>query len=127
MMKKLVNIFVSFLLLTATTGFTISRHYCGSELVSLSIDKAAKKCCDAETGSCCHNESEHYQLKEDFVSTQTQFDFEHLFPTDSQLLPGFLADFHDCAGYPGNQRCFTNGSPPPKIQTVLAKTQAYLL
>lgn len=45
---------------------TVSEHYCGNILVSLSLmgNDEEHSCCDME--DCCHSESHVYQVKEDF-------------------------------------------------------------
>jgi len=53
--------------MTSTMGFTVSKHYCGTRLVDVSINKEAQSCCSSEGSSkCCHNETQHFQLEDDF-------------------------------------------------------------
>ena len=71
MLRKASHTILSVLLLTATIGLAISKHYCGGELVSTKIFAEADSCCDS--GDCCQNETETYQLDEDFsVSAVTE-------------------------------------------------------
>ena len=50
-------------------GFSISKHYCGSQLVEVSINSVTDPCCDnLGASACCHNETEHFQLDVDFLS-----------------------------------------------------------
>jgi hypothetical protein len=63
MLKAFLNIAVAINLSISLTGFTLSKHYCGDELVSFSIDKEAKSCCET---SCekCHNETKYFKMDE---------------------------------------------------------------
>lgn len=69
MFRKLANIFVLLLFVVSTTGFTISKHYCHGDLISVSINAEAKSCCGMTDNDCCKNENEFYQLTDDFAST----------------------------------------------------------
>jgi len=67
MFRKLINIIVTFLLLTVTAGFTVSKHYCGNTMVAVAIDHNAH-CHDMDdNNSCCHTETRSYQLHENYV------------------------------------------------------------
>ncbi len=69
MFKRITHISLSFMLVTATMGITVSKHYCGSRLLEVSMNAEAEPCCsDMGTGGCCHNETEYFQFDEDFVS-----------------------------------------------------------
>jgi hypothetical protein len=63
MLKVFLNITVAINLLISMTGFTLSKHYCGDELVSFSIDKEAKSCCGTACEKC-RNESKYFKLDE---------------------------------------------------------------
>ena len=52
MLKKIVHIVFGILLVVATTGFTISKHYCGNHLFSVSIFKADKCGCGDNCKDC---------------------------------------------------------------------------
>ena len=58
------------LFIVSTTGFTISKHYCGGNLVSVALNTNPASCCDMSSCSCCHDESEFLQLKNDFTVSQ---------------------------------------------------------
>ena len=126
MLKRLVHIISALLLLTATTGFTISKHYCGTEVVSVSINSEAESCCGGMCSSdCCHNETEHFQLKVDFASSNIDFqsqetDIDILFPAVFVFLQTtYIADQNIKIRYP-------ESPPPPKINTLLSLIQTYL-
>jgi len=68
MFRKLIHITISALLLSVTAGYSISKHYCKNNLVSVSINQEAETCCDKKgEKECCHNETESFQLNDDFV------------------------------------------------------------
>jgi len=64
MLKKLSHIILSLLLLVTTMGMAVSKHYCQGDLMSVSLFGQDKHACDM--GSCCHNETHIYQVKDDF-------------------------------------------------------------
>ncbi len=79
-MKRFIHIIVAALLLISTTGFTISKHYCGGELVEVAIDAPTHGCSDMEDDDCCKDESEFYQLTDEFSDSQIlNIDFKHDF------------------------------------------------
>ncbi|MCB0806238.1 MAG: hypothetical protein KDC05_10605 [Bacteroidales bacterium] len=67
MISRFLHIIVSFNLLVSLTGFSVSVHYCGGELMDFAIDKEAKSCCDSSCNSCS-NEDHYVKLEEDLSS-----------------------------------------------------------
>lgn len=99
-------------------------HYCGGELVSISINKEAKTCC-AGTGGCCKNKTLHFKVKGDYTGVvQMEYSklatlaliFPILFTLPLELNP--LEEKYEVAFY--------DGSPPHRIQARLALWQTYL-
>ena len=92
MLKKAVNIALMLLLLFGTTGFTITRHFCGNRLVQTSIFSTPENCCK---GNCpgCRNEKINIRLNDQFVSNQAQINFTPGFKTllEQHSLPVLLA------------------------------------
>jgi len=115
---------LSLLLFIITTGLTFSKHYCGGELISVSLFKEAESCCGSS--SCCHNETETYRLKEDF-SVAPMLDLPETATIDLIVLslPIYFPD-HE-VDVPTDRLSIKDGPPPPKIQTVLSQRQTYLL
>ncbi len=126
MLKRIAHIIFALLLLTATTGFALSKHYCGTDVVSVSINSEAESCCD-DMGSddCCRNETEHLQLKVDFVNSSIDFQFQE---TDIDILfPALFVFIQDT--YTADQDfeiSYPESPPHPKISTLLSLFQAYL-
>ena len=126
MFRKIAHIILALLLLITTTGFSISKHYCGSRLIEISINLEAEPCCDyVGTSNCCHNETEYFQLKEDFLKPVSLENnqiagFDILFPL---VFVHFL-------NAPGNIETevlnYAESPPTLTIQTKLSLLQTYL-
>ena len=76
MFRKSLNIIIASILLISTTGFTVSKHYCGSTLVSMTLNSEAESCCGMN-GSYCHNESDFFQVDDDFSSNIQKLEIEY--------------------------------------------------
>jgi hypothetical protein len=79
MLKKAGNIAIILLLLVATGGMPITRHYCGTVEMSFSVYSTPKACCN---GHCdkCHNVFKFSKVNDNFeagslISTQALTDF----------------------------------------------------
>ena len=124
MIKIASHIILSILLLLSTTGLAISKHFCGGELISTSLFVEVDSCCD--TDDCCKNETDFFQLDEDFSVSSS---LESPESVQIDLLAVFQATFNSDV----EQNSFigefnaTVSPPPPNIKTSLAKRQTYLL
>lgn len=125
MFRKLLHITFSLLLLAVTAGFTISKHYCGPRLVTVSVNHEAESCCDMEgTSNCCHNETKSFQLDEDFIASPI-LQNEIVKSIDLFVITYILIDTNLISEE--YIEAFTAESPPPKnTQTVLSSLQSYL-
>ena len=124
MFKKFSHIIFSLLLLVSTMGLVISKHYCGGSFVSISLFTEAESCCEMD--GCCRNETDFYQVAEDFsittlseipdVSEFNLFGFTF-------LLDQINEEFIDIA------KNFIISESPPIVpnQIALSKRQVYLL
>jgi hypothetical protein len=125
MFRKIGNIATMCLLLTSTTGFAVSEHFCGTRLVSIEINKEAEPCCD--NGMCCHTEVHFYQLEEVFVATQLNIGFsstmlsEFTIPVLYTLGHIFEADIEN------HFSRIAESPPPPDRSTRLSYLQKYIL
>lgn len=124
MFRKVKHIIISLLLLVSTTGMTFSMHYCGGELISTSINKEIKSCCNDECG-CCKNEFLRFEVEDDFINSlkanniQT-YELELLFP----IL--YTLNFEMPTDDEIKKITFNDSSPPKSIQTRIAILQTYL-
>ena len=125
MFRKTGNIALAILLLITTTGFSISKHYCGSHLVEVAINSEIEPCCgEMGNSNCCHNETEYFQLKEDFVSSSS---IENTSITCFDILfPLVFVDFLDSPGIVEIEIKNFAESQPPTTQTKLSLLQTYL-
>jgi hypothetical protein len=112
------------LLLLSTSGLAISKHYCGGKLVATSVFIEADSCCDSD--DCCKNETEVFQLDEDF-SVSTAIELPESIQIDLLVVSLVLLKFSIEENSLLNEFLFTDSPPPPKINTSLAKRQTYLL
>ena len=99
-------------------------HYCGGKLVSTSINKETKSCCNGMRG-CCENKTIHYEVKDDYicpiqVEQVKTVERDILFPTL------FVLNFELFCEETKTTIVFHDSSPPPKVQTRLAFLQTYL-
>jgi hypothetical protein len=66
MLKKILHISISILLVAATTGVTINKHYSGGKLYSFSITGKAQSCCETDC-NCCENSTDTFRLTADYL------------------------------------------------------------
>lgn len=122
MLKKIAHIIFAALIFIGTVGMTISKHYCGTSLKSISVNISPDNCCD-ESSDCCRNESLTIQLEDDFSIVSNTFDFNSItsiLASSSELIQSEKLETSSIhTGY--------FKGPPPKIQEVLSKLQVYLL
>jgi len=92
MLKKTEHILLIIALLFGTTGLTITRHYCGRNLMQTSLYSTPDNCCK---GNCpgCHNERISIRITDQFESIQDHLDFKAGFQTllEQVSLPTLLA------------------------------------
>lgn len=84
MLKRISNILIALLLLTATTGLTIDRHYCGNRLVSVSLGKSPD-CC--KTPGCCHHHIRHIKVIDSFQASEFSNEIKVFSSAFSLLVP----------------------------------------
>ena len=79
-MRKAVIISLAFLILTSSVGVTISRHFCGDELKHVAFNSKPDKCCEMDMPmDCCHDETDHYGIEDEFQLTKFKINFIHSF------------------------------------------------
>lgn len=119
-----LHVILALLLMVSTAGITISRHYCGEELISASINMEAKLCCDAKDG-CCENETCHFEVKDDYMVAAK---------TDNHQIAVLNILFPICS-FTSTQRLAPENKtstalhykfPPPERRTCLSLLQTYL-
>jgi hypothetical protein len=80
-MKRLEIIILSILFLLSTSGVSVNQHYCGGELISVSINDFTihqpsgmdmPECETPEGCGHCHNKHFHKQIHDSYSSVQSQ-------------------------------------------------------
>jgi len=74
MLKKIGYIIMAVLLLFATSGITIYRHYCGNTLMKTAVSFAPKQCCKIPCPRC-HNETIKLKISDQFSASYTNHTF----------------------------------------------------
>lgn len=123
MLRKTIHIILTALLLTATTGFTISKHYCENTLVSYSLYTEAEACCEDISDECCHDVSEHFQVKQEFVTTSFSFEKDTLLTLESVQS---IVDFQKPESSSG-KITITRNTFPLKTHLLLVRLQKFIL
>jgi len=124
MLQKIIHIALALLLLVSTTGVTISMHYCGDDLISMSVTGEVESCCADDCG-CCENESIHLEVEDDYVSpiivqSNTSVELDILFPVLFMLSAELSTEVNVTAKH------FNDTSPPLTLQKRLSLLQTYL-
>jgi hypothetical protein len=122
-LKKLLHLLIAAILVVSTTGFTITKHYCNGEYVSMVLNSTPESCCGSS--DCCNNESEIYRLKQDFTFIQvTDFDFIPAIDIEIVCLKLFVLSHPD-----NNISVYLKKGfiPPPDLSAKLAVLQSFLL
>ncbi len=71
-MRQIVSVFLLCSVLVSSTGFTLSKHFCGENLAHITLNET-KTCCDGEEdmpSDCCHDEFEQLLLDDSQVDHQ---------------------------------------------------------
>ncbi|MBI9063910.1 MAG: hypothetical protein JEZ14_18145 [Marinilabiliaceae bacterium] len=123
MFKKVSHILLAILLLLTTMGMTVSKHYCGNNLKSVSLFSEPQSCCDIPTG-CCHDESLSIAFQAYYSVSSFHYNFEQLavlMPIVLQVMNEGMLESNPATVF------YETPPPPPLIQTVLSNLQTYLL
>ena len=75
-MRKILSIFLLFSVLVSSSGFTLTKHFCGEDLEHIAVGNEVKTCCGDEEnqdmpGDCCHNEFDQALLDDSRLDYQT--------------------------------------------------------
>lgn len=122
MFRKISHIALFIMLLAATTGMAVSKHFCNGFLISSSIYLETDSCCDKD---CCQDQSEFVQLDEEYQISESSevpaINELGLLFTGSELSNTFFRK--------NNLDIFKSEIEPPSpgTSTRLSLRQAYLL
>lgn len=125
--KRIVQILTIALILFSTIGVSVTKHYCGNVLRIIAIN-SEPSCCDDEEMpvGCCHNETEHFSINDDF---QLQaFDFKLNLPFDSHIVHVYaiLNPHLDNNSLVQNSK-LTLRSHPPAESDIIIRNQTFLI
>jgi|GEM_PF-1509850 len=126
--KKIMAVFLTFLMLSAQVGFAVSTHFCGGEVSDRAFSLIARELnCGMDTmesscsidlnrsnsiseTSCCDNESDVFQLRENLNKKQSTVKVELSFFKLFLATSVFLFENHE------EVVVFHQLPPPPLIQ-----------
>jgi len=123
MVNKISHIILALLILITSVGVTVSKHYCGNSLESVTVVVTPEPCCEIPDG-CCHDESTTIKLEDSYSVTS----FSSVQPQFAVLLP-LLIDLEQNGTVESSSinNLILIPLRPLKIQTVLASLQLYLI
>lgn len=122
MLRKTGHIILLILFMVSTMGMTISKHYCGDHLKSVSILSPTDKCCDIPVG-CCHDENISIEIEKDYSASSFNYEFSTVLAELPNFIELFLTDDTEMIS---RTEVFEQ-IPVRKMQRVLARLQTYLL
>jgi len=126
-MKKIFSISLALLLLVATIGVTISRHYCGSILVDTSFVTPIADACDMDMpmdADDCEDDHQNFNVDSPLVLLSLNYDLAPTFDWFENIQIVLIKDFSD------NQltsKFLADISPPPSEPDIYTRVQAFLL
>jgi hypothetical protein len=121
MLKKIVHIVLVLLLTVATSGFTISEHYCGGHLFSVSLFKAEQCSCGNHCKDC-HTTTKQIKVSDNYsVSEAIHPDA----PTSADLFSNYNIDFSAFIPTADLSSFFLYQPPPPEAQNLFALFQSF--
>jgi len=126
MLKQFTHIALVVFMLVSTIGFSITRHFCGGELVDVRIAKEVDSCCDMHD-NCCHNESKAFQLDEEYNSPVV-IDYVDHFAFVVSEIPSFIFSISLNEDLVASNHLI--GEPPPingDVSQFLSNIQVYRL
>ena len=120
----MLHILFTILFTAITLGFTVNKHYSGSELFSMAIFSEPESCC-AENCACCNEESETIQFLVDYTFALDNFESS----TDEVDLLAFALAFiiSEPEAVQVKTEFIDQDLPPPDNLTALSLYQSYLL
>ena len=121
MLKKIIHIVFGILLIVATTGFTISKHYCGNHLFSVSIFKA-DNCGCGDKCKDCHTDLKVVKVTDNFPAPDA---IHPDAPTTADLFTVYNIDFSFFTSSAITTAFALLKAPPPGNQNFFALLQSF--
>jgi len=126
-MKKISSISLALLLMVATIGVTVSRHYCGSILVNTSFVPQIADACDmdmAMDAEDCEDDHQHFNVDSPQLLLSLNFDIAPSYTWMDKIQTITLENFSDSQF---TSKFLADISPPPSEPDIYARVQAFLL
>lgn len=124
MFRKIIHIVLSLFLVVITTGITFSMHYCGSKLISVSVNNETKSCCDSHCGNC-NNKTLRVEVEDQFLIPD-QIESSNSIE-QNLLFPVLIANNDEILSRESKTLdLFSDSSPPSGIPARLSLLQTYL-
>lgn len=128
MLKKIFHTVLSLLLLLATTGMAISKHYCSGELSKIEVGAQEVQCCDNPDDmpeGCCHDEQLTFSLvQSDFQPSYFDLNFSLLANAIILSTLDYTALF---AGQQDYIPPFNSYIPPPLVRELSIVLQSFII
>ena len=121
MLQKSGHIIIVLLLLISTAGISVSGHYCGDTLKSVTVNSLPESYCDME--GCCHDETVTYKIDSDYSVINFIFETEQIATTIPFVLNIQTIDLPSM----NISRVYSDIPSPPGLNSYLAIIQTFLL
>jgi len=86
MFRKLIHLVITFTILLATSGITVTKHYCGDKLESIAVNTIHKSCC-GDNCPLCHNVTRSFKVKDNFFVSDFKIDTPKIINLGWLVLP----------------------------------------
>ncbi|MEP5614386.1 MAG: hypothetical protein ABJP45_19195 [Cyclobacteriaceae bacterium] len=124
--RKIVNTLVAIILLIATTGITLNKHYCMGRVKSVAIFHHAENCMGndlIDPMPCCEDVSQ--QLKVENLA-KASFEFESTLSLNLLAVYYFVLD-QRLISFEKDKPEFHDYSPPPPDRDIPVLIQSFLI
>lgn len=128
MLRKIIYIVLVLFLMVATTGITFSKHYCGDEIVCVSLSSEHQSCCAEGEINCCKIITEKIQLVDNYLVSQSNYQFVDLSKNIQFANHDLFKEVYDFT-FVELTLLYNNYKfqPPSRKKVILARLQTYLL
>jgi len=118
---------MSVTLILATTGLSISKHYCGNSVVRTTLGTEAENCMpdmNMDPG-CCDNQTETIILDDDFQVSHSNFEIIPEYEILVAYLAAVLVPISEQSNY--LSLISNDTGPPVSAEPLFLKVQSFLL
>ena len=128
-MRQIISVLLLFSVLVSSTGFTLTKHFCGGELAHVAVGNEAKPCCGDEEkqdmpDDCCHDELDQALLDDSQLDYQT-LQLQPLTFFTVHILTHFLPFYSEVPKISPLWAAFH--SPPVSEISVYLRVQSFLI